>query len=245
LITTTETLGIAHEVRLEASLFMFLLTFKFFPLLDTKFCYNEKNDTYVRFIWYLAMVILRITSGYCLVTPCLSDRGEIFLRFLGIDPGIAIVGFGFVDKIGSKVVPVQYGCIQTEAHTPEEERLLHVYEGMLQLIDKYKPDAVALEKLFFNRNVTTAMSVSQARGVLVLAAKQRNLPIGEYTPMQVKQAIVGYGKAEKKQVQEMVRMFLKLQVVPKPDDVADALAVAICHAHSYGLNSKLNEVLRK
>jgi crossover junction endodeoxyribonuclease RuvC len=167
------------------------------------------------------------------------------LRFLGIDPGIAIVGFGFVDKIGSKVVPVQYGCIQTEAHTPEEERLLHVYEGMLQLIDKYKPDAVALEKLFFNRNVTTAMSVSQARGVLVLAAVQRGLPIAEYTPMQVKQAIVGYGKAEKKQVQEMVRMFLKLQVVPKPDDVADALAVAICHAHSYGLNSKLNEVLRK
>ncbi|MDP4095186.1 crossover junction endodeoxyribonuclease RuvC [Paenibacillus sp. P96] len=167
------------------------------------------------------------------------------MRILGIDPGIAIVGFGFVDKQGSKVVPVQYGCIQTEAHTPEEERLLHVYEGMKQLIDKYKPDAVALEKLFFNRNVTTAMAVSQARGVLVLAAVQSGLPVAEYTPMQVKQAIVGYGKAEKKQVQEMVRMFLKLQVVPKPDDVADALAVAICHAHSYTLNSKLNEVLRR
>ncbi|GIP45042.1 crossover junction endodeoxyribonuclease RuvC [Paenibacillus sp. J45TS6] len=167
------------------------------------------------------------------------------MRFLGIDPGIAIVGFGFIDKTGSKLTPVQYGCIQTEAHTPDEERLLHVYEAMLQLIDKYKPDAVALEKLFFNRNVTTAMSVSQARGVLILAAIQRGLPIAEYTPMQVKQAIVGYGKAEKRQVQEMVKMYLKLQAIPKPDDVADALAVAICHAHSYTLNSKLNEVLKK
>ncbi|GGH29664.1 crossover junction endodeoxyribonuclease RuvC [Paenibacillus segetis] len=166
------------------------------------------------------------------------------MRILGIDPGIAIVGFGFIDKQGSKCTPVQYGCIQTKAHTPEEERLLHVYEGMVQLIDKYQPDAVALEKLFFNRNVTTAMPVSQARGVLVLAAVQKGLPISEYTPMQVKQAVVGYGKAEKKQVQEMTRMFLKLQAVPKPDDVADALAVAICHAHSYTLNSKINEVLR-
>lgn len=170
--------------------------------------------------------------------------GEMSLRILGIDPGIAIVGFGFIDKQGSKLTPVQYGCIQTEAHTPEEERLLHVYEGMVQLIEKYKPDAVALEKLFFNRNVTTAMSVGQARGVLVLAAVQKGLPVAEYTPMQVKQAIVGYGKAEKRQVQEMTRMFLKLQAIPKPDDVADALAVAICHAHSYTLNSKLNEVLR-
>lgn len=167
------------------------------------------------------------------------------MRILGIDPGIAIVGFGFIDKQGSKCIPVQYGCIQTEAHTPEEERLLHVYEGIVQLIDKYKPDAVALEKLFFNRNVTTAMTVSQARGVMVLAATQKALPIAEYTPMQIKQAIVGYGKAEKRQVQEMTRMFLKLQAIPKPDDVADALAVAICHAHSVTLNSKINEVLRK
>lgn len=168
----------------------------------------------------------------------------MILRILGIDPGIAIVGFGFIDKQGSKVIPVQYGCIKTEAHTPEEARLLQVYDAMKQLIDQYKPDAVAVEKLFFNRNVTTAMTVSQARGVLVLAAVQSGLPVAEYTPMQVKQAIVGYGKAEKQQVQELVRMFLKLQAAPKPDDVADALAVAICHAHSYTLNSKLNEVLR-
>ncbi len=167
------------------------------------------------------------------------------LRIMGIDPGIAIVGFGFIDKNGSKLTPVQYGCIQTEAYTPEEERLLHVYEGMVQLIEKYEPQMIAFEKLFFNRNVTTAMSVSQARGVAILAAAQKGLPIAEYTPMQVKQAIVGYGKAEKRQVQEMVRMFLNLQKVPKPDDVADALAVAVCHAHSYVLNSKLNEVLKK
>lgn len=167
------------------------------------------------------------------------------MRILGIDPGLAIVGFGFVDKIGNKLTPVQYGSIQTEAHTPEEERLLHVYEGMVQLLDKYKPDAVAVEKLFFSRNVTTALPVAQARGVLILAAVQRGLPVAEYTPMMVKQAVVGYGKAEKKQVQEMVKLLLKLTAVPKPDDVADALAVAVCHAHSVSLNSKLNEVLRK
>ncbi|WP_322905724.1 crossover junction endodeoxyribonuclease RuvC [Paenibacillus campi] len=167
------------------------------------------------------------------------------MRIMGIDPGIAIVGFGFIDKNGSKLTPVQYGCIQTEAHTPEEERLLHVYEAMMQLIEKYEPQMIAFEKLFFNRNVTTAMSVSQARGVAILAAAQKGLPVAEYTPMQVKQAIVGYGKAEKRQVQEMVRMFLNLQKIPKPDDVADALAVAVCHAHSYVLNSKLNEVLKK
>ncbi|WP_151735994.1 crossover junction endodeoxyribonuclease RuvC [Paenibacillus tengchongensis] len=167
------------------------------------------------------------------------------MRILGIDPGLAIVGFGFVDKQGNKVTPVQYGSIQTEAHTPEGERLQHVYEGMVQLLERYKPDAVAFEKLFFSRNVTTALPVAQARGVLVLAAVQRGLPIAEYTPVQVKQAVVGYGKAEKKQVQEMVKVLLKLSAVPKPDDVADALAVAVCHAHSVSLNSKLNEVLRK
>jgi crossover junction endodeoxyribonuclease RuvC len=162
------------------------------------------------------------------------------MRVLGIDPGIAIVGFGFIDKIGSKLVPVQYGCIQTEAHTDPGVRLREVYDAAVQLIERYKPDAVAIEKLFFNKNVTTAFTVGQARGVLMLAAVQQSLPIAEYTPLQVKQAIVGYGKAEKKQVQEMVRVFLKLPGIPKPDDVADALAVAICHAHSSALQSKLN-----
>ncbi|GIP39219.1 crossover junction endodeoxyribonuclease RuvC [Paenibacillus sp. J31TS4] len=164
------------------------------------------------------------------------------MRILGIDPGIAIVGFGFIDKQGSRLVPVQYGSIQTEAHTDPGERLKNVYEATMQLIDKYKPDAVAIEKLFFNRNVTTAFTVAQARGVMILAAVQHGLPVAEYTPLQVKQAVVGYGKAEKKQVQEMVKMFLRLSAVPKPDDVADALAVAVCHAHSCVLTQKMNEV---
>lgn len=167
------------------------------------------------------------------------------MRILGIDPGIAIVGFGFIDKLGSKLVPVQYGCIQTEAHTDPSLRLQQVYDSMVALIDKYKPDAVAIEKLFFNRNVTTALTVGEARGVLILAAVQKGLPIAEYTPLQVKQAIVGYGKAEKKQVQEMVKLFLHLQAVPKPDDVADALAIAICHAHSSTLQSKIGEINKR
>lgn len=166
------------------------------------------------------------------------------MRILGIDPGIAIVGFGFIDKIGSKLVPVQYGSIQTPANSDPGLRLKDVYESMVQLIDKYQPDAVAVEKLFFNRNVTTAFTVGQARGVIILAAVQKGLPVGEYTPLQVKQATVGYGKAEKKQVQEMVRILLKLSAVPKPDDVADALAVAICHAHSYVLTEKMNGVYK-
>jgi crossover junction endodeoxyribonuclease RuvC len=166
------------------------------------------------------------------------------VRVMGIDPGIAIVGFGVIDKQGSRLVPVQYGCIKTEAHTDGALRLKMVYDSMIQLLDTYKPDEIAIEKLFFNRNVTTAMTVSEARGVLILAAVQKGLPIGEYTPLQVKQAVVGYGKAEKHQVQEMVKIFLHLSVVPKPDDVADALAIAICHAHSAVLQQKINEVSR-
>jgi crossover junction endodeoxyribonuclease RuvC len=167
------------------------------------------------------------------------------VRVLGIDPGIAIVGFGFIDKIGSKLVPVQYGSIQTEAHKDPAIRLKEVYDATRQLIDKYKPDSMAIEKLFFNRNVTTAFTVGQARGVMILAGVQAGLPIAEYTPLQVKQAVVGYGKAEKHQVQEMVKIFLKLSAVPKPDDVADALAVAICHAHSSALQNKINEVVKR
>jgi crossover junction endodeoxyribonuclease RuvC len=167
--------------------------------------------------------------------------GEKVLRVLGIDPGIAIVGFGFIDKIGSKLVPVQYGSIQTEAHTDPGIRLKEVYDAAVQLIEKYKPDAMAIEKLFFNRNVTTAFTVGQARGVIILAGVQAGLQVAEYTPLQVKQAVVGYGKAEKHQVQEMVKLLLKLSVVPKPDDVADALAIAICHAHSSALLTLINE----
>ncbi|WP_336743607.1 crossover junction endodeoxyribonuclease RuvC [Paenibacillus sp. y28] len=167
------------------------------------------------------------------------------MRILGIDPGIAIVGFGIVDKQGSRLVPVQYGSIQTPAHTEPSLRLKQVYDAAVELMERYKPEAMAIEKLFFNRNVTTAFTVAEARGVMLLAAVQQGLSIAEYTPLQVKSAIVGYGQAEKRQVQEMVRMFLGLQAAPKPDDVADALAIAICHAHSSALHQKLKEVHKR
>lgn len=167
------------------------------------------------------------------------------MRILGIDPGIAIVGFGFIDHVGSKVVPVQYGTITTEADKDAAIRLQEVYDSLTSLIQKYRPDAIAVEKLFFNRNVTTAFAVGQARGVILLAAVQQRLEIAEYTPLQVKQSVVGYGQAEKHQVQEMVRMLLGLREAPKPDDVADALAIAICHAHASTLQARLNGVMRR
>lgn len=166
-------------------------------------------------------------------------EGGSDMRILGLDPGTAIVGFGFIDREGSRLVPVQYGTIRTESNTDAAVRLQQIYDALMQLIAEYKPEAVAIEKLFFNRNVSTALSVGQARGVMMLAAVQSGLTIAEYTPLQVKQAVVGYGQAEKKQVQEMTRMFLNLSEVPKPDDVADALAIAICHAHSSTFHEKL------
>lgn len=160
---------------------------------------------------------------------------------LGIDPGIAIVGFGVVDKQGSRLKPVQYGSIVTEAGLRTETRLKQIYDAMTHLIQKYEPDVMAIEKLFFNRNVTTAFTVGQARGVMLLAAEEANVAVAEYTPLQVKQAVVGYGAAEKHQVQEMVKVLLKLKDRPKPDDVADALAVAICHAHSAQIENLIQQ----
>lgn len=163
------------------------------------------------------------------------------MRILGIDPGIAIVGFGFIDQQGSRLTPVQYGSITTESDLDQAVRLQIIYDSLRQLIECYEPQAIAIEKLYFNRNVTTAFSVGQARGVIMLAAVQHGLEIAEYTPLQVKQAVVGYGKAEKQQIQEMVRILLRLSAAPKPDDVADALAIAICHSQFSGYYSKLNE----
>lgn len=154
------------------------------------------------------------------------------MRIIGIDPGLAIVGFGIIDKIGSRLVPIQYGCIRTEAHTSEPLRLKQIYDATTSLLAKYQPEVMGIEKLYFNRNVTTAFSVGQARGVILLAAEEAGIGVYEYTPLQVKQAIVGYGQAEKKQMQEMVRVLLSLREIPKPDDTADALGVAITHAHS-------------
>lgn len=154
------------------------------------------------------------------------------MRILGIDPGLAIVGWGVVDYEKSKFHTVAYGALRTPAGVRTEERLRLIYEGMRSLLEKYHPDAVAIEELFFTNNITTGIRVAEARGVLLLAAEQAGVEIQEYSPPQVKQAVVGYGKAEKKQVMSMVTVLLGLKEIPKPDDTADALAIAICHAHS-------------
>lgn len=149
------------------------------------------------------------------------------MRIIGIDPGTGILGFGVIDVINGKVKMVDAGVITTPAHTPLPDRLEEIYDGLTGIIQDTKPSVMAIEKLFFAKNVTTAMSVSHARGVAMLTGKQANLQIEEYTPLQIKQTITGYGKADKKQVQEMVRIQLGLTEVPKPDDCADALAAAI------------------
>lgn len=149
------------------------------------------------------------------------------MRIIGIDPGTGILGFGVIDVKKGKTTLVTAGVITTPAHTPLPDRLEEIYNGLTEIIHETKPDIMAIEQLFFAQNVTTAMSVSHARGVAMLTGKQANLPIEEYTPMQIKQTMTGYGKATKKQMQEMVRMQLGLSEVPKPDDCADALATAI------------------
>ena len=152
---------------------------------------------------------------------------------LGIDPGIAIVGYGVVHFDGQHFKPIEYGAITTPAGDKLTDRLRDIFESVSILIEKHKPDAFSIEELFFNTNVTTAIHVAHGRGVCLLAASILNVPIFEYTPLQVKQAVVGYGKAEKKQVMEMTRSILRLANIPKPDDAADALAIAICHGHSF------------
>ena len=154
------------------------------------------------------------------------------MRILGIDPGYAIVGFGVLDYDKNKFTPVEYGAIFTEAHTDFNGRLKSIFTDMQYIIEKYKPDCMAVEKLYFTTNQKTGIDVAQARGVTVLSAAKRNIPVSEYTPLQVKQSVVGYGRAEKHQVMEMTRMILGLAQIPKPDDAADALAIAICHGHS-------------
>ena len=152
------------------------------------------------------------------------------MRIIGIDPGTGILGFGVIDVDRGKLAMVTAGVIKTPAHTPLEERLVEIYEGLQQIIAETSPQVMSIEKLFFAQNVTTAISVSHARGVAMLAGRQAGLRITEYTPLQIKQTLTGYGRAEKKQMQEMVRLQLGLKQVPKPDDAADALAAAITHS---------------
>ena len=152
------------------------------------------------------------------------------MKIIGIDPGTGILGFGVIDVSNGNIRMITAGVITTPAHTPNDVRLEDIYDGLTEIISETKPDAMSIEKLFFGQNVTTAMSVAQARGVAMLTGRKGKIPIAEYTPMQIKQTLTGYGKADKKQVQEMVRQQLRLKYVPKPDDCADALAAAITHS---------------
>ena len=152
------------------------------------------------------------------------------MKILGIDPGTGILGFGVIEVVRNKPRLVTAGVITTPAHTPLPERLVEIYDGLTEIIKETKPDAMSIEKLFFAQNVTTAISVSHARGVAMLTGKQAGLEIAEYTPLQIKQTLTGYGRADKKQMQEMVRLHLNLCEIPKPDDAADALAAAITHS---------------
>lgn len=165
------------------------------------------------------------------------------MRIIGIDPGYAIVGYGVIDYIGNKFKIVEYGAITTESNQNMNERFKSIHDDLNTIIERTKPEFLAIEELFFNSNQKTAINVAQARGVLLLSALNHDISIHEYTPLQVKQAVVGYGRAEKKQVQLLVKSILGLEKVPKPDDTADALAIAVCHAHSY--NPRVQNILNQ
>ena len=154
------------------------------------------------------------------------------MKIVGIAPGYAIVGYGVVEYRNSAFTTLDYGAVLTPAGMPFQERLALIYDEITQLLDRHKPQAMAVEKLYFGNNKTTGIDVAQARGVILLSAQQHQTEVYEYTPVQVKQAVVGYGKAEKHQVMDMTRRLLKLTQMPKPDDTADALAIAVCHAHA-------------
>jgi crossover junction endodeoxyribonuclease RuvC len=159
-------------------------------------------------------------------------RGTI--RIIGIDPGYAIVGYGILDYAGNRFRTIDYGAVTTESGMDFERRLAYIYDELAEILVKYRPDYMAVEKLFFTTNQKTAIDVAQARGVIQLCAVKHGVSLHEYTPLQVKSAVTGYGKADKNQVQQMTKTMLKLEAVPKPDDTADALAIAICHAHTAG-----------
>jgi len=161
------------------------------------------------------------------------------MLILGIDPGLAIVGYSLIEKKGNKFNVLEYGVIRTPAGQENCDRLKSIYKELDDIIRNFEPDEMAVEELFFNKNVKTAIKVGQARGVILLVGAQSGLKIAEYTPLQIKQAVVGYGRAGKKQVQQMVKALLSLHELPSPDDAADALAVAICHGNSLGLNRSI------
>jgi crossover junction endodeoxyribonuclease RuvC len=173
----------------------------------------------------------------------LISKGKVILIILGIDPGYAIVGWGLIEYKNNTYRPLRFGAITTDADVDFNERLSIIYDDVSEIIRLFKPDAMSIEKLYFQTNQKTAIMVAEARGVTLLAAKQADLPIYEYTPLQVKTAVTGYGKAKKPQVMDMTRRLLNLPEVPKPDDTADALAIAICHTQACGgeLRQKLHK----
>lgn len=164
------------------------------------------------------------------------------MRILGIDPGYAILGYGIVELKGNHFEVCGYGAVTTDAKMEMTDRLKCIYNSLSEIIAKYEPDEASIEELFFNTNVKTAIMVGQARGVAILACANSGMKISEYTPLQIKQAIVGYGRADKKQVQYMVKTILNLKEAPKPDDTADALAAAICHGHSANARKRLDKI---
>ena len=161
------------------------------------------------------------------------------MRILGIDPGYAIIGWGVIQYEGGRFLAHDFGAVTTEAGTPFLQRLNQIYEQLTIILETHKPDAMAIEKLYFQNNQKTAIEVAEARGVILRAAERCGVPVFEYTPLQVKSAVTGYGQAQKPQVMEMTRRLLRLASVPKPDDTADALAIAICHAQTGGTALKL------
>jgi len=162
------------------------------------------------------------------------------LRIIGIDPGIARTGFGVIDFISGQLTLLEYGCIQTPASLPAPVRLQQIYNKLQEILNRHKPSQFAIEELFFNKNSRTALAVGEGRGVAILTAASANLPVCEYTPLQIKQAVTGYGRSTKQQVRYMVKAILKLKELPNPDDIADALAVAICHAYMATKNQLIN-----
>ena len=165
------------------------------------------------------------------------------MRILGIDPGYAILGWGVIDMNGNHFKVVDYGAVTTDSKMEMPDRLKVLYNSLMDIITEYEPDVASIEELFFNTNAKTAILVGQARGVAVLACANSGLDIEEYTPLQIKQGLVGYGRAEKKQVQLMVKTILNLKEIPKPDDTADALAAAVCHGHAAGSRNRMKGIL--
>lgn len=161
-----------------------------------------------------------------------DNREKYYMIILGIDPGYAILGWGVVEKAGNRFRDIAHGAVTTHKDMDMPERLEALYDGLREIIEEYRPEVASIEKLYFNTNTTTAINVGQARGVAVLACIKGGVKVAEYTPLEIKQALTGYGRADKKQMQFMVRTMLNLREVPKPDDTADALAAAICHGHS-------------